>query len=91
MPLTFNLPYEMEARLRVEFPNLDREALEAVALDLFRKSKISHFELGQLLELDRFETDEFLIQQQEYAQSPSLEDLEKDYQTGLNILKELGR
>ena len=91
MPITLELPTEMEERLRGIVPNLDREVQVAVALDLFRKEMISHFELGQLLGFDRFETDTFLIEQKEYAQCPTLDGLEKDYQTGLKILKELGR
>jgi predicted HTH domain antitoxin len=57
-------------------------------LDLFRKEKISHYELSQMLGFDRFETDRFLIEHNEFAQSLTLEDLEKDFQTGMQILKE---
>ena len=57
MALTIQLPSDVEQRLRAQTPNLDAEAKEAVALDLFRKGKLSHYELSQMLGLDRFETD----------------------------------
>ncbi len=91
MPIMLELPREMELRLREEVPDLDHEAREAVALDLFRKEKITHFELGQMLGLDRFETDTFLVDRNEFAQSPTLEDLESDYQTLTKIMAAHGR
>ena len=78
MTITLPISCELELRLREESSVLDTEAKEAVALDLFRKEKISHFELGQILGLDRFETDSFLVKHREYAQSLTLEDLETD-------------
>ncbi|MBX3451313.1 MAG: UPF0175 family protein [Planctomycetaceae bacterium] len=81
MQITFNVPKEIEQRLREVAPNVDREAQEALALELFRKEKITHYELGQMLGLDRFETDEFLVGHDEYAQSLTLEDLESDAET----------
>ena len=91
MPITLDLPKEMELRLRQEVPNLDHEAREAVALDLFRKEKITHFELGQMLGLDRYETDTFLKEHREYAQSLTLEDLESDFQTITKVMAAHGR
>jgi len=81
MQITFNVPKEIEQRLREVAPDVDREAQEALALELFRKEKITHYELGQMLGLDRFETDEFLVSHEEYAQSLTLEDLESDAET----------
>lgn len=91
MPITLDLPPEIECRLREELPDLDTDAKEAVALDLFRKEKITHFELGQMLGLDRFETDSFLKARQEFAQSLSIDDLERDYQTIRQLMAVSGR
>ena len=91
MSITLEFPQELELRLRKEMPHLDREAREAVALDLFRKEMITHFELGQLLGLDRFETDAFLVDRNEFAQSPTLDDLENDYQTLTKIMTANGK
>jgi hypothetical protein len=81
MAITFELPVGMEFRLRGEVPDLDCEARTALALDLFRKEKITHFELGQMLGLNRWETDQFLFENRELAQSLTLDDLESDYRT----------
>jgi len=91
MSILLDLPIEMEQRLREETPDLDAEAREAVALDLFRREKISHYELGQMLGLDRFETYAFLVDRNEFAQSPTLDDLETDYQTLSKLMAAHGR
>ena len=81
MPITLDLPQDLERRLREKNPDLDDESKIAVALDLFRKEQITHIELGRMLSLDRLETDALLVARKEYAQSLSLEDLENDYRT----------
>jgi len=60
MAVTFQFPPEVEKRLREEFTDLDAEAREISALELFRRGKLSHFELSQVLGIDRFETDAYL-------------------------------
>ena len=91
MAIMLDLPTEIERRLREEVPDLDTEARVAVALDLFRKEQITHYELGQMLGLDRFETDAFLMNRNEFAQSLTLEDVESDRQTLKQVLREMGR
>jgi predicted HTH domain antitoxin len=91
MSITLDLPADVERRLRKAIPNLDTEAREAVALDLFRKQIITHYELGQMLGLDRFQTDAFLKERQEFAQSLTLADVESDRQTIRDLLRETGR
>jgi predicted HTH domain antitoxin len=91
MAIVIEIPNDLEQRLREDVPNLDVEAREAVALDLFRKEKLTHYELGQILGLSRSETNTFLMDRKEYAQSPTLEDLENDYQTINNIMAADGR
>jgi Uncharacterised protein family (UPF0175) len=58
--LTLELPAEFEAQLRASHPDLSAFAREALALELFREGKITHFELGQALGLSCQETDDLL-------------------------------
>jgi predicted HTH domain antitoxin len=60
MTVTFELPEDVEQRLRQQSPDLDSEAKEAMLVELYRQDKLSHFELAQALGLDRFETDAVL-------------------------------
>ena len=56
-------------------PNLDAEAMEAVALDLFRRGRLSHYELSKLLGLDRYATDAYRKRQNVVEGSLTIEDL----------------
>jgi predicted HTH domain antitoxin len=75
MAVTIQLPDDVEKRLRGETPNLDAEAKEAVALDLFRRGKLSHYELSKVLGLDRFDTDAYLKRHNVLEGSLTVEDL----------------
>ncbi len=81
MPLTIQLPEDVERRLRADVPDLDGQATEAVALALFRQGKISHYELSRVLGLDRFETDAYLKKHHVYEGSLTMEDLDEQTQT----------
>ncbi len=65
-------------KLRQETPDLDNDVKEAYALELFRRGKLSHYELSRILGLDRFETDAYLRRHNVLEGSPTLEDLEAD-------------
>jgi hypothetical protein len=91
MAVTFQLPPDVEKRLRAESLDLDAEAREASALELFRRGKLSHFELSQILGLDRFQTDAYLIQHKVYDGSLKAEDLEADKQTLDRVLGPIQR
>ena len=78
MAVTFELPADVERRLREQSLDLDTEVREAAALELFRRGRLSHFELSQILGLDRFETDAYLIRHKVYEGSLTTEDLEAD-------------
>jgi hypothetical protein len=91
MATTVTRPPTVESRLRATRSDLDRDALEVQALELFRREAITHFELGQMLGLDRGETDAFLVDRREYAQCLTLEDLETDFQTITQRMAEHGR
>jgi predicted HTH domain antitoxin len=81
MAVTFKLPAEIEQRLRRENSDLDAEAREAYALELFRRGKLTHYELSRLLGLDRFETNAYLKRHNVFEGSPTSQDLEADRQT----------
>jgi len=67
--------------LRAQTPDFDAEVKDAVALDLFRRGKISHYELSKFLGLDRFETDAFLKRHNIVEGSLTMQDLNEQAQT----------
>jgi len=81
LSVTFDWPADVEERLRREHPNLAAEVKEAYALELFRRGRLSHFELSRVLGLDQLETDAWLNRQRVYEGSLTLADLEEDRQT----------
>ena len=79
--ITLNLPAEVEEKLRRETANLDSDVKEAYALELFRRGKLTHYELSLVLELDRFETDAYLKRHKVFEGSLTMADLQSDRQT----------
>jgi hypothetical protein len=59
---------------------------EALALDLFRRGKPSHYDLSKVLGLDRFETDTFLSCQSVIEGSLTMEDLDEQGRTLNKVL-----
>jgi len=80
MAVTIQLPTDVEQRLRAEFADLDTEAKETLALDLFRRGKLSHYELSKVLGLDRFQTDAFLKRHNVLEGSLTMQDLDEQSQ-----------
>jgi predicted HTH domain antitoxin len=83
MPLnvTLDFPADLEEKLRRETPNLDADVKEAYALELFRRGRLSHYELSRVLGLDRLETDAWLKRHNVFDGSLTMADLEADRQT----------
>jgi len=81
MSITLELPDHVERRLRESSHDLERDVLQAVAINLFRASKISTYEFGQMLGFDRWESEQFLAERGILEQTLTLEDLEDDYRT----------
>jgi predicted HTH domain antitoxin len=79
--VTIQLPDDVEQRLRAETPDLDARANEAVAIDLFRKGQLSHYELSKMLGLDRFDTDAYLKRHNVLEGSLTSEDLNEQAAT----------
>ena len=76
-----DLPPDVEERLRRDTSDLSEEVKEAYVLELFRRGKLSHYELSRILGLDRFETDAYLKRHNVFEGSLTLADLEADFQT----------
>lgn len=81
LTIRLDLPPDVERKLREETANLAEEVKEAYVLDLFRKGRLSHYELSTVIGLDRFETDAYLKRHNVFEGSPTQEDLEADFQT----------
>ncbi|HEV7404846.1 MAG TPA: UPF0175 family protein [Chthoniobacteraceae bacterium] len=81
MPVVIEFPKDIEESLRQANPNLEHEATEAYAAELFRKGTLSHYELSRVLGLDRFEADELLVRHQCFEHSLTHEDVEQDVKT----------
>ena len=91
MPILLQMPSLLEQRLRGDSSDLEGEAREAFALDLYRRERITHHELGQMLGLDRSQTDAFLIERNEFSHCLTNEEIDEDRRVLEKVLKELGR
>ena len=75
-----SVPDALVEALGAEPQELPRQTLEALIVQAYRKGQITHAQVGELLKLDRFQTDEFLKQAQAFRASESEEfasDLER--------------
>jgi hypothetical protein len=55
-----SVPDALLKALGAEPEDLPRQTLEALIVQAFRKGQITHIQVGELLDLNRFETDRFL-------------------------------
>jgi Uncharacterised protein family (UPF0175) len=78
MAVTIELPPDFEERLRAETPDLDAEAKEALLVELYRRDKLSRYELALALGLSRFETDAVLKKHNVTEDLPTPEEVEED-------------
>jgi predicted HTH domain antitoxin len=60
MTVSFQLPNEIEAQLRVDIADLDEVAKEAALVELYRQGQLSHGKLAECLGISRYETDAVL-------------------------------
>lgn len=60
MSISFEIPPELERQLNSTNPELSRKAREAFFVELYRDRRISHRQLAELLDLERYETDGLL-------------------------------
>ncbi len=80
MEITINLPEDVANSFLSNGKNLERKVLEATAIEGYREEKLSHAQVGRMLGLNRFETDEFL-KAHNVPLNYSVEDLEQDRRT----------
>ena len=75
MAATFEIsvPDTLVKALGAEPDELPRQTLKALTVQAFRKGQITHAQVGELLELNRFETDGFLKNAQAFRLSESEE------------------
>jgi hypothetical protein len=81
LTITLNLPPDIERKLRAASPDLSDEVQEAYVLELFRRGKLSHYELAQALGLDRTEADAYLKRHNVFEGSMTMDDLDADRRT----------
>ena len=62
MTFTLDIPDEIASQLTAPGQELSRAALEALALEGYRRDALSQFQVGRLLGLTRIETEDFLAQ-----------------------------
>jgi hypothetical protein len=60
MTVNFELPTNLVTSLRREFADLNQLAKESALVELYRREKITRYELSEALGLGRIETDEVL-------------------------------
>jgi predicted HTH domain antitoxin len=60
MEVTLHIPDEVAEQLAAQGGDLSRRALEALAIDGYRKETLSLYQIGQMLGLTRIETEDFL-------------------------------
>ena len=80
MEVTINIPEDVASILVGEGKNLEREILEAAAIEGYRAGKLSHAQVGRMLGLSRFEVDA-VLKAHDVPLNYTLEDLEADRRT----------
>jgi predicted HTH domain antitoxin len=80
MEVTINLPEDVAEVFLKNGESIEREVLEATALEGYREGKLSHAQVGRMLGLSRFETDDFL-KAHNVPPGYTIEDLEQDRRT----------
>ena len=60
MAVTFQLPQDVERKLREAIGNLDQVVKEAALVELYRQDRISQHELALAMGLDRLEVEALL-------------------------------
>lgn len=81
MPVTIELPEEIEQQLEAEWGNLPRRALEVLALEGYRSGALTQAQLRRMLGFEtRMEADAFLKRHGIYLEYTET-DLERDQET----------
>jgi hypothetical protein len=86
MAVSFQLPSDLEQHLRHDVDDLDAAAKEALLVELYRRDKLTHFELSQALELGRIETEGLLKKHNVTEDLPTQEEISEDLTTLRRLL-----
>jgi Uncharacterised protein family (UPF0175) len=57
MTVSIELPLEIETALRERHDNIQEAAKEACLVEFYRQGQLTHYQLAQALDLDRYSTD----------------------------------
>ncbi|MBI4581503.1 MAG: UPF0175 family protein [Planctomycetes bacterium] len=60
MPVTFDLPADLETHLRQQYPDLDRDAKEAFTVEAYRAGRLSIGQVSDVLGISVYEAEGFL-------------------------------
>ena len=86
MPVTFDLPTEIETNLRRSLGDLDKAAKEAAMVELYRQDKVTQHELSQALGISRLETEAVLKRHNVTEDLPSADEIADDVETLRRLL-----
>lgn len=78
MAVSFELPPDIEQALRRQVADLDQVAKEAALVELYRRDRITAYELAQALGLSRLETEAVLKRHNVSEDLPTEQELEQD-------------
>lgn len=80
MEITISLPEDVAKVFLADGESLEREVLEAAAIEGYRAGKLSHAQVGRMLDIGRFEVDAFL-KRHNVPLNYTIEDLQADRET----------
>jgi predicted HTH domain antitoxin len=78
MEVTLHIPDEVAKQLVPEGGDLSRRALEALAIDGYRKETLGLYQVSQMLGLTRIEAEDFLGRNQVPLANLTVADLDRD-------------
>ena len=78
MTISFELPQNIERMIRAEGKDLARDAKEAYLIEQYRRGLLKVYDLGQALDLDRFEVTALLKHHDIFIGSLTHEDVDAD-------------
>lgn len=85
MPITIELPEEIEHQLETAWGNLSRRALEALAVEGYRSGDLSAGQVAEMLSLSAWETESFL-KERGAPLDYSADDLRRDMEANERVL-----
>jgi hypothetical protein len=85
MTVSFDLPPDLEQRLRAEDTDVNREAKETYLVELYRRDKLTHDQLGAALGLSWYDTEGVLKRHNVFDYT--IEDFESDLRTAEELAR----